>query len=233
MFAQQIAGAISHAHSPQQLETLARDIWRAHASGALTDDEAQAAAESIHARRAGGYPGQGGGWENASMAFPAPRRQRAPDKIASIERRRRLAASGPLPPQLACKFTVSELACLRIISDEIRARGVCGLHIDAIAARAGTCRTTCQNALREARRLGLITLQERRRQGQPSLTNLVRVVSREWLAWLRIGNTGFKKFSTTDNRNSERSLAIRNRGPSASPHATAGRAEARAAPGNV
>jgi hypothetical protein len=92
---------------------------------------------------------------------------------------------------------------LRIIGDEIRAHGLCALHIDAIAARAGTCRTTCQNALREARRLGLITLQERRRRGQPSRTNLVRVVSAEWLAWLRIGNTGFKKMSTAVIRSSE------------------------------
>jgi hypothetical protein len=53
---------------------------------------------------------------------------------------------------------------LRIIGDEVLARG-CDLHIDAIAARAGVCRTTTQNALRMARQLGL-TLQERRRRGQ-------------------------------------------------------------------
>ena len=104
-----------------------------------------------------------------------------------------------MPPAVACKFTVSELACLRIVGDEIRRHGVCSLHIDAITARAGTCRTTCQNALREARRLGLITLQERRRRGQPSLTNLVRIISTEWLTWLRIGG-GFKKLSSAVSR---------------------------------
>ena len=51
---------------------------------------------------------------------------------------------------------------------------------------------TAQNALRQARRLGLVTVQERRRRGMASLTNVVRVISREWLAWI-----GFKKLSTT------------------------------------
>jgi hypothetical protein len=204
MFAQQLAGAISHAHSPQQLDQLARDLWRAHASGALSDDEAQAAAESLQRRRGQGVPEVAATWKNASAAFPRARCQRSPDKNRSIERRRRLAMSGPMPPTLACKFTVSELACLRIVSDEIRRHGVCSLHIDAICARAGTCRTTCQNALRAARRLGLLTVEERRRRGQPSLTNLVRIVSAEWRAWLRLGNTGLKKWSTAVIRSSEK-----------------------------
>jgi hypothetical protein len=38
--------------------------------------------------------------------------------------------------------------------DEVLARGCCDLHIDAIAARAGVCRTTTQNALRMVRKLG-------------------------------------------------------------------------------
>jgi hypothetical protein len=77
------------------------------------------------------------------------------------------------------------MAAFRIVSDEVRHHGVCALHIDAIAARAGTCRTTVKNALRQARRLGLITVEERRRRGQKSLTNLVRIVSPEWMAWIR------------------------------------------------
>jgi hypothetical protein len=78
------------------------------------------------------------------------------------------------------------MAAFRIVSDEVRLHGVCGLHIYAIAARAGTCRTVVKNALREARRLGLATVTERRRRGQKSLTNLVRIVSPEWMAWIRI-----------------------------------------------
>jgi hypothetical protein len=53
-----------------------------------------------------------------------------------------------------------------------------------------------QEAIRLAKALGLLTVQERRRKGQKSLTNLVRVISQEWLTWLRRGG-GFRKTNTT------------------------------------
>jgi hypothetical protein len=56
------------------------------------------------------------------------------------ERRRRLAASGPLPPSLACRFTTGELAVLKVIADHVRHAGRCALCVDDIAARAGVCR---------------------------------------------------------------------------------------------
>src|SRR5215204_5784968 len=83
-----------------------------------------------------------------------------------------------MPPALAARFTVGELAVLRIVGDEVRASGLCGLCIDAIAARAGVCRRTAQNAIRQAARLGLLTIQERRREGQKNLPNILRVISR-------------------------------------------------------
>src|SRR3954454_3368543 len=46
--------------------------------------------------------------------------QRAPVRAVAIARRRHLAASGPMPPALACRFTVSELAVLKIVGDEVR-----------------------------------------------------------------------------------------------------------------
>jgi hypothetical protein len=131
--------------------------------------------------------------QNAPRAA-ARRPQRSPDRQASIERRRHLAASGPMPPALAAKFTQAEMAAFRIVSDEVRHHGICALHIDAIAARAGTCRTTVKNALREARRLNLVAVQERRRRGQRSLTN---IISREWRDWLAKGG-GVRKSTTTD-----------------------------------
>ena len=62
-----------------------------------------------------------------------------------------------------------------------------------------------KNAIREARALGLITMEERRRRGQPSLTNIVRIISSEWLAWLRIGPKapGVKKLTSTVSKSSE------------------------------
>jgi hypothetical protein len=71
-----------------------------------------------------------------------------------------------MPPAMASRFTQGEMAALRIISDEVRLHGCCALHIDALAARAGTCRTVVKNALREARRLGMVTITERRRRGR-------------------------------------------------------------------
>jgi len=60
-----------------------------------------------------------------------------------------------MPPALACRFTVSELAVLRIIRDEVRQHGQCARCVDddEIAARAGVCRRMVQTALREAARL--------------------------------------------------------------------------------
>jgi hypothetical protein len=199
-FTDQLVATIAAAEYPQ-LNGLSRDVWRSWAAGTITDQDAQAAAEAIQARRTvapvpTAPPGQ-------RSVFPKRRAQRTPDRQRSIERRRRLAASGPLPPQLAAHFTTGELAVLRIVGDEVRAHGACSLHVDAIAARAGVGRTTAQNALREARALGLMTVQERRRRGQPSLTNIVRIVSAEWRTWLRLGGGGFKKLNSTDSRYSE------------------------------
>jgi hypothetical protein len=104
---------------------------------------------------------------------------------------------------------------MRIVGDECRAHGCCFLHIDAIAARAGVHRTTVQNTLREGQGRGevpgvpIISVQERRRKGQRSLTNIIRIVSKEWSDWLHkspsrsamgVGSkcTAAKKSSTTD-----------------------------------
>jgi len=192
MFTDQLTRAIAAARTPQ-LDHLSAELWKAYAAGALSDDDAQAAAEAIRERKLASAP--------KAPPPPKARRQRSPDRQASIARRRHLAASGPMPPALAARFTQAEMAAFRIVSDEVRHHGVCALHIDAIAARAGTCRTTVKNALREARRLNLVTVQERRRRGQKSLTNLVRIVSPEWMAWIRIGG---KKSTTTDKGQKER-----------------------------
>src|SRR3954451_15181476 len=144
-------------------------------------DHAQALAERLHARRGvlrGEIkpvcipPGR-------PSIFPPRRLQRASQRPVAIARRRGLAASGPMPPVLACKFTVSELEVLRIIGDEVRQHGQCARCVDEIAARAGVCRQMVQNALREASWLGLLTIEERRREGRRNLPNVVRIVAKE------------------------------------------------------
>lgn len=189
MFHATMRAAIDGARTLAQMDELSPAIWQAHRSGAVTDDEAQALAEALHARRAGirervvpvGIPAG-----RISM-FPPRRTPVSPDRIASRERRRRLAASGPMPPQLASRFTTGQLAVLRIVADEVAEKGVCGLCIDAIAARAGVCRRLAQAAIRLAEGDGLLVIQERRHQGRKNDPNLIRIISREWQAWVRRG----------------------------------------------
>src|SRR3954463_8183513 len=171
-FCDQMAAAIDGARTLTRLDHLSRAIWQSLAVGAVADDDAQALAERLHARRAilrGEIKpvGAGGG----PSISPPRRLQRAPQRPVAIPRRRPLAASGPMPPGLACKFTVSELAVLRIIGDEVRQHGLCDRCVDEIAARAGVCRRMVQNAIREAARLGLLTVEERRREGRRNLPN--------------------------------------------------------------
>lgn len=221
MFYAQMLAAIDGARTLARLDELSRTIWQAFGTGAVSDEEAQGLAERIHAVRGVtrksikpvGLPlGRG-------TLFPPRRAQVTPDRAASRARRRRLAAAGPMPPALAAGFTQGEQAALAIVVAEIRAKGVCGASLAEIAARAGVGRTTAQNAIREAARQGLVTVQERRREGQKNETNLVRVVSREWCAWLKRGgqgkrdvpdrnvpsaeptkHIGFKKANPTDSR---------------------------------
>jgi hypothetical protein len=114
------------------------------------------------------------------------------DSDARLSRRRRWAASGYLPPQIAARFTLAEQSVLSVISKQHMEHGRCALCIGAIAARAGVGRTTVQNALRVARRLGLASVQERRYRGRKSETNVVMIVSKEWTSWLarRARNAG-------------------------------------------
>jgi hypothetical protein len=211
MFAQQISGAIEGARTLTRMDALARLLWQGHAAGAVADDEAQRLAELLHAKKAVvraahepvGLP------QGRPSIFPPRRPQRAPRRPEAIARRRRLASSGPLPPALACRFTVGQLATLRIIGDEVRHHGRCDRTLAEIAARAGVCRSIVQAAVREAARLGLVTVEERRRQGQVNLPNVVRILSREWTAWLTRGpkgaaTIGFKKSDPTDTRQGKR-----------------------------
>src|SRR3712207_967199 len=89
-----------------------------------------------------------------------------------------------------------------VISAEVREHGRCERCLGEIAARAGVGRTTTQNAIRQAVKLGLVSLEERRRPAQRSLPNVIRIISREWRAWIARGpgeGGGFKALNTTEN----------------------------------
>jgi hypothetical protein len=184
MLADQFIAAASGAANSHALDQISHLVWRAHAEGHVDDAQAGAAAEAVQARRRA----------LARPVSPSPvsdlpraskRHPRSPNRRVSTERRRRQATSGAMPPALACRFTTGEAAVLAVVARACQRMGVCVLPIDAIAALAGVERTTAKNAMREARRLGLIEVKERRIPGQKSLTNVVKVIAPDWLAWLK------------------------------------------------
>ena len=110
MFVDQMASAIVNARTLTRLDHLSRAIWQGLVAQAVTDEQAQQLAELIHARRlivrgevkpVGIPPGR-------PSIFPPRRLQRPLQRPIAVARRRHLAASGPMPPSLACRFTVGE-----------------------------------------------------------------------------------------------------------------------------
>lgn len=131
--------------------------------------------------------------------------QRSPDRAASVKRRRMLGGSSGMPDTIRHHYTEGERAALAVVAGEVKHHGACDLPLDRIAAVAGVSRTTVQNALREARARGHVTVEARPRAGKKNLTNIVRVSSKEWLAWLKRGpslarSIGFKSFHPTKNQ---------------------------------
>ncbi len=194
------------------LDDIMRAICADHAAGRLTDDETQALYEAVYARRKAlkrPVPGHSPlkvvlvreGAERPPVTNVEPRRVarsgprqlvlvrvprlRPEQRLRAIERRRSIAASGMMPGPLAASFTVSEQSALAVIAREVMEHGTCGLCLEAIAARSGTSRSTVKRAIKQARALGLIRVEERPRPGQKHLPSIIRIVSAAWLAWLK------------------------------------------------
>lgn len=177
--------------APNQLDHLSRSTWSALAQGSVSEAEALGLAELIEARRGrGGSTGSPDTRRKAPLSVFSTGRHppRSPDRQRSMERKRRLAASGPLPPVLASAFTTGELAALHVIGVEAHHRGHCGLALGEIAGRSGVSISTARRAVKEAKRIGLLKVEERRRFRAPSLTNVLTIVSVEWRTWLDRGH---------------------------------------------
>jgi hypothetical protein len=190
MFYDAMAEAIEATYPNQRegLDHLSRDVWRAHGAGQLSDDQAQDLAEQIQRRRPAALKAVGG-----PLVAPARYRiqrspeQRSPDRQASIEKRYRLAMSGHIPGRLN-RYTISELAVLKILSDEWLAHGVCDISLNELGARAGVCRSVAQRTVQLAEDDGLVRVQNRPRSGRKHLPNLVWIIRAEWIDWLLKGN---------------------------------------------
>lgn len=146
-------------------------IWRDQQAGLISFAEARRRSAAV------------GQEPKASKRSAVGSRPRSADSLA---RRRRWVAAGMMPPQVACLFTQGQTAVLAVIAAEVKKRGRCELPIAAIAALAGVGRTTVQNALRAAENAGVLSVEERRLRWTRNDTNVVKIVSPEWTAWLRL-----------------------------------------------
>lgn len=188
MFGDQLRTAIEAAPR-QELARLGEAMWKAWGRGLINDANAEELSALIEARKScqtalnGRGPGSSA-QPGRSSVFPPKRPQRSPDRVASRYRRRHHARARWMPDVLADKFSDGEVAALAVVAQEHQSGGLCDLAIGRIAALAGVSETTVRNALREARHLGLLSVEERPQQGRPHLTNVIRLVSREWITWI-------------------------------------------------
>jgi hypothetical protein len=113
--------------------------------------------------------------------------QRSPDRERSKRRRQRLAASSPMPPSMAERLTPCQQAYARFVADEVMRSGDCRRSLDEIAARVGMAGKTAQRAQQRLKQLGWIEVEHRPIDGQRHETNIVCIVSPEWLTWIAMG----------------------------------------------
>ena len=200
--------ALAGARTLAAIDDLAKTLWQEFAAGRLSDDQAENLSARLEDRRRELRPQDRTAVRVpdlpriAASFFPAKNKTpTSPDRAASKARRRQLAFSGPLPPALAARFTVGELAVLRVVGDEFRDKGSCTLPLGAIAARAGVCITLARKAIRLAAGDGLVVIQERRRSKAPNLPNIIRITSMEWRTWInRRRGGGCTKVAATDTK---------------------------------
>lgn len=208
MHSQSLMAAIDAA-AVSNLDEVAKIVWRSLALNVISDDEAEQLSAAIDAKR------------HALASRPGTRRlpptlgerhrtSRARRSEASILRRRRWSSSGAVPSSIAMNFTTGEAAVLAVVARQVQRCGHCVMFMEQMAAIAGVGRTTVRNALRQAQALGLLVVEERRITGNRNQSNLIRIVSKEWLLWLGFSRRGgCKKALTTSYQYSE---TVSNRG---------------------
>ena len=181
--AAEIRQALEDASTVSTVKAIAEAMWRAYGTGSITEAESEDLSAVVEMRKASLTALAQAAAEaramakRASASKDAARRGSRPRTPESLERRRRWAASGQMPPALAASYTPGEIAVLSVIATEAQAKGDCRLPIGQIAALAGVCETVVRNAVREARALGHLAVEERRLSAWRNDTNLINVVS--------------------------------------------------------
>src|SRR3954451_2583753 len=136
MFAEQLRRAVEA--SPRvELPKVSALLWKAYAAGTVSESDAADLSTLIEARKAAGVR------QGDAPRRPVGSRPRSP---GHMERRRRWAASGCLPPDLAARFTLAEQATLAMVAAEHRRRDYCRLTNKEIADVTGVSITTVKNA---------------------------------------------------------------------------------------
>lgn len=150
------------------------------------------AATKPHERQAAGRA--------AERVVTSTRRNRVTPAVRSkeIQRRRKWASGGNMPPEIRACYSEAERAALAVIADRCRKKGHCDLCLDEIARIAGVSRTSVQNAIRKARSKDCehISVRERPQTFGKNLTNVIKIVSLSWRGWITRA-IGFKRLNTS------------------------------------
>ena len=170
-------------------------LWKAFGAGGVTEAEAEEISTLIDARRAVDRVRHFGDLSPAAKTIATSatvlrRPRRPPVRSVAVERRRRWAAAGRMPPSIAAHFTTGEQATLAVVAVEVVKRKACTMAIGAIAALAGVSESTAKRALRHARAIGLLHIRERRLSRYRNDTNVLTIISREWTSWLELRRSG-------------------------------------------
>src|ERR1700712_4067093 len=146
----------------ERLPELSAALWKGFAAGTVTETEAEELSLAIEARKAiGATQSPASDVRQLGRTIPARKPQRPPVRSVAIERRRCWAAAGRMPPKIAAHFTLGEQAALAVVAVEVTKRSTRMLAVGAIAALAGVSETTVRRALRQAKMLGFVTVEER------------------------------------------------------------------------
>lgn len=214
--ADQFALAAASARNSTAVHHVICQVWRANREGLLADEDAQRIAETATGRRAALAT------RTAFTPPPVapPKRKRhctSPDREKSRLTARKWAAGRHVPATIAQHFPTTELAALAFVCERLRAQQVCTTYIDRIAAETGGSRTTVKRMQREAVRLGILDVQERRIPGRKNETNVITARALDLIAWLHWVPIGGQQRPTT--RNYEKTPSVKVTTPAPKQHA--------------
>lgn len=161
----------------EELTRVLTDAWSESADGNLTDDEANQIEHAVRMRQ---QPGS----RRLVVGRRGPSRRTPEQRASALARRRLLAASGAMPPDIAARFSPAEQATLMVLAVEFARRGDCRMSLGELSARAGCSIRSAQNGIRKAERMGLLSVEARELGRRRNDTNILRIVDRAWLRWL-------------------------------------------------